>query len=96
MSIIKSKKKGSGNGSLFQSVLSNFLSTDAFRRPTMMGPNWAFPKMPFVKITENNKNFILKMAAAGLNKKDFKVETDNGVLTLSYEKKNEENRTNKN
>ncbi|HOZ88327.1 MAG TPA: Hsp20/alpha crystallin family protein [Bacteroidia bacterium] len=96
MSIVKAKKNGNGNGSLFPSVLSNFFSTDVFGRPTILEPNWAFPDTPSVNITENNKNFKIEMAAPGLNKKDFKVETDNGVLTLSYEKKNEENKTDEN
>jgi HSP20 family protein len=90
MSIVKAKKNGNENGSMFPSLLNNFFSTDAFGRPTILEPSWAFPDEPSVNVTENHKNFKIEMAAPGLNKKDFKIEADNGVLTISYEKKNED------
>ena len=37
-----------------------------------------------------NKNFKIELAAPGFDKKDFKVETDNGMLTISSEKEKEE------
>lgn len=52
--------------------------------------------IPAVNITENAKDFVIELAAPGLEKKDFKVETDNNVLTISAEKKTEEKKETKN
>ncbi len=47
---------------------------------------------PAVNVKETNDNFTIEVAAPGLDKKDFKVDVDNNVLTISSEKefKNEE------
>ncbi len=45
--------------------------------------------LPSVNIKENNDGFEVEMAAPGLNKKDFKVELNNDLLTISCEKKME-------
>jgi HSP20 family protein len=46
-------------------------------------------RVPSVNITENEKEFKIEMAAPGLERKDFKVEVDNGVLCISSEKEEE-------
>lgn len=43
--------------------------------------------LPSVNIKEGTDEFEVNMAAPGLDKKDFKIELDNGVLTISSEKK---------
>ncbi|HBE43181.1 MAG TPA: heat-shock protein [Bacteroidales bacterium] len=45
--------------------------------------------LPSVNIKEGNENFEVEMAAPGLEKKDFKIDLNNGVLTISSEKKGE-------
>ncbi len=45
--------------------------------------------IPAVNIKENDKNFEVEVAAPGMNKKDFKVEVENNVLTISAETKEE-------
>lgn len=45
--------------------------------------------IPLVNIKENNENFEVEMAAPGMNKEDFKVELDGNVLTITSEKRNE-------
>ena len=45
--------------------------------------------LPHVNIIENGKDFKIDLAAPGLERKDFKVEVDNGVLTVSAEKEEE-------
>lgn len=45
--------------------------------------------MPSANITESEKEYLIELAAPGLTKKDFKVENNNGVLTISAEKKEE-------
>jgi HSP20 family protein len=46
--------------------------------------------IPMVNIKENNENFEVEMAAPGMNKEDFKVELDGNVLTITSEKRNEQ------
>lgn len=41
--------------------------------------------LPRVNIRENNDEFIIDVAAPGMKKKDFKVNFDNGKLTISSE-----------
>lgn len=43
--------------------------------------------LPSVNIKEGNEFFEVEMAAPGLEKKDFKIDLNNGVLTISSEKK---------
>jgi HSP20 family protein len=46
--------------------------------------------IPAVNIRETNDNFEVEMAAPGMNKEDFKVELDGNQLTISSERKNEQ------
>ncbi len=48
--------------------------------------------MPKVNIKENAENFLVEMAAPGMEKKDSKIELDGHTLTISSEKQNELNR----
>ncbi len=45
--------------------------------------------LPAVNIKEDEDGFEVEMSAPGLNKKDFKIELNNSVLTISSEKKAE-------
>lgn len=42
--------------------------------------------IPAVNLVENNDEYRIEVAAPGLDKNDFKVDFDNGVLTISSEK----------
>ncbi len=42
--------------------------------------------MPAVNIADNAERYEVEMAAPGLSKKNFKIELDNQLLTISYEK----------
>lgn len=42
--------------------------------------------MPAVNVAESEKEYRVEVAAPGLEKKDFKVELDENVLTISSEK----------
>ncbi|HIE15292.1 MAG TPA: Hsp20/alpha crystallin family protein [Bacteroidales bacterium] len=52
--------------------------------------------IPAVNIKENDKSFEVEVAAPGMKKKDFKVEVENNVLTISAEKKEEKKETKEN
>ncbi len=43
--------------------------------------------LPSVNIKEDTEGFKVELAAPGLSKKDFKIEINNDVLTISSEKK---------
>ncbi|MFA5753027.1 MAG: Hsp20/alpha crystallin family protein [Bacteroidales bacterium] len=43
--------------------------------------------LPAVNIKEDKDGFEVEMSAPGLDKKDFKIELNNSVLTISSEKK---------
>lgn len=45
--------------------------------------------MPAVNIIEEKDDFSIEVAAPGLDKKDFKIDLDHNVLTISSEKKDE-------
>jgi len=45
--------------------------------------------VPPVNIHETTEGFHVEVSAPGLNKEDFKVNLDKGLLTISYEKKAE-------
>ena len=46
--------------------------------------------VPAVNVTESEKDFMLSIAAPGLDKKDFKVEAFDDMLTISAEHEKEE------
>jgi HSP20 family protein len=52
--------------------------------------------IPDANIIENDKDFKIELAAPGLERKDFKVEVENGVLTISAEKEEEKKEDRKN
>lgn len=46
--------------------------------------------LPAVNVHENDKEFTVEVAAPGLSRDDFKVDYENGRLTVSSEKKEED------
>lgn len=66
--------------SLFDELFNNFPAT--WGRDT----NQAYAVVP-VNIHETNEGYHLELNAPGRNKEDFKVNVENGLLTISYEKK---------
>jgi HSP20 family protein len=45
--------------------------------------------LPAVNVKENDNEFLIEVAAPGLQKDDFKVNYENGRLSISSEKKNQ-------
>jgi HSP20 family protein len=48
-------------------------------------------RVPAVNISENDNEFHVELAVPGLKKEDFKINLDKNVLTISAEKKSENN-----
>lgn len=46
--------------------------------------------LPAVNVRENDQNFLIDVAVPGLSKDDFRIDYDNGRLSISCEKKAEE------
>lgn len=63
------------NNELMDWGLSNFSSTNT--------------SLPAVNVKETDDEFVIEVAAPGMNKKDFKVNFKNNVLTISSERKTE-------
>lgn len=67
------------------SLLSDFFDDDVFVNSPV-----GRRSMPSVNIRETEKAYELEMAAPGYNKKDFNISIDNNLLTVSAEKKQEQ------
>jgi HSP20 family protein len=80
MALIRQPEWSIGNPLLY-----DILDDDGFfTNPGLMGRN-----MPKVNIKENDKNYEIELAAPGYDKKDFHVSIDEGILTVSAERREE-------
>lgn len=75
------------NGDLFNfpSVFDDFFTKDLFNT----ADSTTGTTVPAVNIRETTDNFEVEMAAPGLTKKDFHVELEGTLLTISSEKTDE-------
>jgi HSP20 family protein len=83
------------NGTTFPSLIDemidgNFLMPGFFSNSLLKGN-----MMPQANIVEDEKEFRIELSVPGLKKDDFKIDVDNGVLTVSCEKEEEKNDKNK-
>lgn len=79
MALIRSSNWPTFRGSL----LSDFFDDDRFS-PWSNSSN-----LPAVNVRETDKAFEVEVAAPGFNKKDFNISVDNGLLTVSAERREE-------
>lgn len=84
----------------FPSLLSDFFNTDRIFDMDLFDDSmkwfpgdWKVSRMPSVNITEKDDAYMVELAVPGMEKKDFKVEVVNNMLTISAEK--EEKKTEK-
>ncbi len=70
------------NNDLMDWTSSNFSSTNT--------------SMPAVNVKEDDNEFMIDVAAPGMSKKDFKINFQNNVLTISSEKEEENENKNEN
>jgi len=89
MSLVKWNPR-TGLLSPLSSMMENFLNDDFLPLKNRNG-NETFA--PAVNVSDNEKSYDVEVAAPGMNKEDFKVAVDNGVLTISSEKETETEET---
>jgi HSP20 family protein len=63
---------------------------DGFLKDWMGGSQLNTRTVPAVNIKETDGVFAVALVAPGLKKEDFKIEVENGLLTISHEAKNEQ------
>ena len=81
------------NNRLAKGFNSNPMFTDFLNEiyGDILTPDSKQNSIPGVNISESDDKFTLALAAPGLSKEDFKVNVDEGVLSISAEKKEEVN-----
>ena len=57
---------------------------------------WNGKRIPAVNISETEDTFLVEVAAPGMEKKDFKVSVEDGMLTISAEKEEKKEKKEKN
>lgn len=86
--------KRNGNGiSQLPLLFDDFFNRDFFDwgMNNFSDTNTTIPK---VNIKETPENFEVEVAAPGMDKKDFKIELDGNMLTISSQKTNEQTENN--
>jgi len=85
-------KRRRGNGGLFPTLRNDFLTPGIFS-PRMFDFDVDFfdggMTIPPANINETNKEFQLDLSVPGMKRDDFKLDIDNGILTISSEKEEE-------
>lgn len=88
-------KKSNFPSLLNERWLTDFFDTDRFFDSDLLKMA-AVPQVPKVNILEEEKEFIVEMAAPGMTKKDFHISIENGLLSISAEVKAESEKVDKN
>ena len=90
MSLVKTNKSRNTFPSLFNSFFENdaFLTNGWFEKELNQS-------LPALNITETMNEFAIELAAPGYHKSDFKITSEEGVLTITAEKQEETNNQNK-
>ena len=70
------------------SLLTDFFGEEPFLNNWVDFDTDLFPQVrtPLANVTETSTDFRIDLAAPGLTRKDFKVELENGILSISTEK----------
>lgn len=88
MTLVQFKNKNADRTASAPSLLGDFFGN--FMNEELISKNF-FKSSPSVNISETAENFKVELAVPGLEKGDFKVSVEDGILTISAEKQNETN-----
>lgn len=75
-------------GDMYPSLFGNLF--DDFFKDEMVMPSYLGNSVPAVNITEQKEGFKIEVAVPGMEKKDFNLNLDHNILTISCEKKTDE------
>jgi HSP20 family protein len=92
-------KRRNGNGRLFPSLRNDFRANRFFMPDLFDFDDDLFNTdmtIPPANIIENQNNYRLDLSVPGMKKDDFKVDIEDGILTISSEKEEENNQDDKN
>jgi len=80
------------------SIFSDLFDGDSFFSPTFpaLSNLGIAAKVPATNISETDKEFMLELAAPGMEKNDFHVDVENGCLVISSEKEESSDITDEN
>jgi HSP20 family protein len=84
MTLVRTKTKTNHYPGLFDNLF--FPEFNGWTRGNLISSQ---PSQPKVNIKEGDHLFMLEIAAPGLEKKDFKIQLDQDLLTVSCDKKEE-------
>jgi HSP20 family protein len=84
-------KKSNGFPSL-SAILEDFWNTDKIFTSPLLNTE----TLPAVNVKDAKKSYQLEVAVPGFNKEDFRINTENGVLTISAETQSENKEENEN
>lgn len=86
------KKRTGGSRSLFPSLMIDFFGHRLFE-PGFFDIDEVFGKgvnnIPLANIVETKNDYRIELCIPGFDKNDFRLNVENGVLTISSEKKEE-------
>ncbi len=74
------------NPDLFGGLMENLWNESNWNRPSEFRKHFSIPA---VNIKETETEYQLELAAPGLNKEDFNIEVNEGILKLSVSKTNQ-------
>jgi HSP20 family protein len=93
------KRRRNGNTGLFPPLRNDFI-TPGFFTPRLLDFTDDFFEgsiaLPPANINETTKEFQLDLSVPGMKRDDFKVDIENGILTISSEKEEEKKDEDKN
>jgi HSP20 family protein len=88
---------------LFPSLMEDFVTpswtSDLMRQwfdDTRLGTGRIGTSLPATNISETDDDIVIEVAAPGMEKKDFKVEIQNDMLRIAYEKQTKDEQNNRN
>lgn len=88
MSLIKTN----GNGFPVKTIFSDLFDSDKFFNDTFFKRSL----VPAVNVRDTDNTYEIELAAPGMKKSDFKVNVENGLLTISAETESEQEEKTKN
>lgn len=80
------------NQNAYSNLITDTLDSERFVRKNLLKmdedllPYESITRMPSANITERERDYVIELAAPGLAKRDFKVNVEHDILSVSAEK----------